>query len=78
MFGEFTLLRKEVWRMNRSAKGLLILWMVLVWQITDDLPNFLPAKLPRYTVFCQIIAVLQNCESLQSLRDAVASLLSCI
>ena len=38
MFGEFTLfkhLSEKVWRMNRSAKGLLIvntiLWMVLVW-----------------------------------------------
>ena len=24
--------------------------MVLVWQITDNLPNFPPAKLSRYTV----------------------------
>ena len=28
----------------------LLLWMVLVWQITHDSPSFLPAKLSRYTV----------------------------
>ena len=39
--------------MNRSAKGLLIVTTTfdgLVWQITDNLPNFVPAKLSRYTV----------------------------
>ena len=34
-------LEKNVWQMNRLAKRLLLLlWMVLVSQITDDLPNF--------------------------------------
>ena len=28
----------------------VLVWMVLVWQITDDSPNFLPAKLFCYTV----------------------------
>ena len=48
--------QKKVWQMNRSAKELLIVTtnlMALVWRITDDspnLPNFLSAKLSRYTV----------------------------
>ena len=57
MFGEFTLFKhlvKIVWRMNRSAKGLLILTTNLdglVWQIADDMPNllnFLPIKHSHY------------------------------
>ena len=39
--------------MNRSAKGLSMVTTNLVWRIADDLPNspnFLPAKLSRYTV----------------------------
>jgi len=46
-------LAKNVWRINRFSQKVIILveiWMVLVWQIKDDLPNFLPAKLFRYTV----------------------------
>ena len=49
--------QKKVWQMNRIAKGLfikLLIWMVLVWQITDISPNsqnFLPAKLSCYTVY---------------------------
>ena len=31
--------QKKVWQMNRLAKGLLLVWMILVWQIADDLPN---------------------------------------
>ena len=41
-------------RMNRSAKGLLIVTTNLDWRITDDspnLPNFLPAKLFCYMVY---------------------------
>ena len=40
-----------VWQMNRSAKWILIvtliIWMVLVWRLVDaspNLPNVLPAK----------------------------------
>ena len=29
---------------------LYVIWMVLVLRIADDLPNFLPAKLSRYTI----------------------------
>jgi len=31
--------------------------MVLVWRIMDDLPNFLPTKLSRYTVVSQMKSV---------------------
>ena len=43
---------EKVWRMNRSAKELLIVvtnLMVLVWRIADDSPNsanFLPPNVP--------------------------------
>ena len=42
--------------MNRSAKGLLIiviilLWMVLVWRIADDLPNFPNFSTIQYIAF---------------------------
>ena len=44
-FGELirsSIWQKKVWRINKSADRLLIVstnWMVLVWQITDNLPN---------------------------------------
>ena len=42
--------QKKVWRMNRSAKWLLIVTTTLVWEIADDSPNFLPDKLSHYAV----------------------------
>ena len=45
--------QKKVRKINRLAKGLLIIWMILVKQIADDLPNlqnFPPAKLSCYTL----------------------------
>ena len=42
----------------------LLIWMVLVWQIADDLsysPNFLPAKLSGYMV-CHYACKDQPCE----------------
>ena len=36
----FEHLTKKLWQINRSANRLVLLWMVLVWQITDDSPNF--------------------------------------
>ena len=64
MFDEFTLFkfgrkkfgRKKFGESIDQPKGYslkLLKWMVLVWRITDDSPtspNFLPAKLSRYTV----------------------------
>jgi len=55
-FGEFThfeQLAKIIWRMNRFSQKFIIVsgnFDVLVWQIIDDLPNFLPAKRSHYTV----------------------------
>ena len=55
VFGKFIFILlsiwKKVWQINRSAKRLILLvliWMVLLWQITDDSPNssvFTAAKL---------------------------------
>ena len=85
MFGEFTLfkrLAKKAWGMNRSAKGLLIAITtldVLIWRIADDSPNFLPAKLSRYTVHvfksmttlkCDITGVYKNDPSLKILLSS--------
>ena len=40
MFALFKRLVENVWRMNRSAKGLLIITATLVWRIAEDSPNF--------------------------------------
>jgi len=40
-------------RFSQKVINVIEIWMVLVWQIEDDLPNlpnFLPTKLSRYTV----------------------------
>ena len=47
--------RKKVWRMNRSAIGLSMVTINLVWQIADDSPNspnFPPPNFPaiRYVI----------------------------
>ena len=48
--------RKKVWQMNRSAKGLLMVttnldgFSLMNCRNSPNLPNFLPAKLSRYTV----------------------------
>ena len=43
-FGEFTLfeyLAKKAWQIRYQPKKVIYCnWMVLVWQTTDDLPNF--------------------------------------
>ena len=47
--------------MNRSAKGILIETTVLVWRIagnSPNSPNFLPAKLSRYTVSSYILCMI--------------------
>jgi len=56
-FGKFTRFEhsvKKVWQMNRFSQKVIIvrveIWMVLVWRIKNDSPNFLPAKLSSYTV----------------------------
>ena len=53
----FRALAKKVWQINRSANRLscylkVLIWMVLVWRIMDDLPNFPPPNFPaiRYYI----------------------------
>jgi len=52
-FGKFTHfehLAKKLWQMNRFSQKVIIVSRNLGWRIKDDLPNFLPVKLSRYTV----------------------------
>ena len=45
---------KKVWRMNRPAKGLLIVTTNLVWQTADDLPNSPNFPAIQYTIYAEI------------------------
>ena len=51
--------QKKVWRMNRSAKGLLIITTNLVWQIADDSTNSPTFYLPNFPAI-QYIRMLPN------------------
>ena len=46
MFGEFTLLRNEVWQMNASAKGLLI--------VTTDLDSYSLVNCRQFSKFAKL------------------------
>ena len=47
--------QKKVLQMNRSAKVIITTKVILVWQIADDSPNFLPSELSHYTVVSMIV-----------------------
>ena len=63
MFGEFThfsIWQKKVWRMNRSAKGLLIATTTLdgfSLTIAQNSPDILAAKLSHYIVAMCILSL---------------------
>ena len=47
-------------QISQMVSNFIILWMILVGQITDDLPNFVPTKLSHNTVIHIYAFIIRN------------------